>query len=212
MILDVIILVILIIPMAIGLHRGAVYMLARVLGWIVAVAAAVFFTSPLSQLLRTGFPGELVFQGISEKFSASEEAAETAAESLPHIVSGGLRVTAESVSDVFAGLLTTVIISIISFMLIIIAVRLVVHVIIRPAAARKGGGLLTRADKLLGMAAGAVEGFILALVFLAFLVPVVSFGGADVAGTVAAELENSVVAGALYDNNLLLLITGGLFS
>lgn len=212
MILDIIILIILIIPMAMGLFRGVIHMLMRVLVWAGAIIAAFFLTGPLSRAMNDGFVGEMVSGSLSDRFGASVGAVETAARGLPEIVSGGLTVAAGNALDVFVALLTSMIVSVISFLIIMVAVKLVARVLIRPAARRRDRSLLTGMDKLLGLIVGFVEGILLVFVFLALLVPVINFADAGTAAAIVEELESSVIAGSLYDNNMLLLITGGIFS
>ncbi len=212
MILDIIILIILIIPMAMGLFRGFMYMLMRVLGWVGAMIAAFFLTGPLSRAMNDGFVGEMVSGSLSERFGASVDTVETATQGLPDIVSGGLTVAAGNALDVFVALMTSMIVSVISFFIIMMAVKLIARVLVRPAARRRDRSLLTGMDKLLGMIIGFAEGILLVFVFLALLVPVVNFADAGTAADIVENLESSVIAGSLYDNNMLLLITGGIFS
>lgn len=212
MILDVIILGLLIIPMAWGLHRGFLRMLMRFAGWVGALIAAFFLAEPLSRMLEKGFVGEAVSSGLSDRFADSVDAVDTATEGLPDIVSGGLTATAESVSDIFVSLITSLLISIMSFVLIVLIVKLVVGIITGPAARRRSGGILTGMDRLLGLVIGFAEGILLVLVFLAMLVLVVNFADGAMSADIMKNLNESYVAKMLYDNNMLLLFTSGIFS
>lgn len=212
MILDVVILVILIIPMALGLYRGFLRMLMRLAGWIGALIAAFFLTEPLSGILEKGFVGDMISSGLSERFANSVDAVDTATEGLPDIVSGGLTATAESVSDIFVALVASMLISVMSFILIVFVVKLAAGIIVRPAARRRSGGLLTGMDRLLGLIIGFAEGLLLVFVFLALLVPAVNFADGAMSANIMKSLNESVIAQSLYDNNVLLLFTGGIFS
>ena len=52
----------------------------------------------------------------------------------------------------------------------------------------------------------------MAFLFLAVLVPVMNLSDPHTSVEIAETLKNSYIAGTLYDNNLLLLVTGGLMS
>ena len=71
--------------------------------------------------------------------------------------------------------------------------------------------LLTSFDKNAGLLIGFVEGVIFAFLFLALLVPVTNLSSPEFSSMIMDQLRNSWFAGALYDNNLLTLVTGGLF-
>ena len=59
---------------------------------------------------------------------------------------------------------------------------------------------------------GISEGVLLVFLFLALLMVVVNCGGEGLAGSIVDSLDSSFIAGALYDSNLLLIVTGGFFS
>lgn len=212
MILDIIILVILIVPMALGLFRGFLYMLLHTLSWVAALTAAFFLTGPVAAMLGDGFVGNMVSESISQKADGSSDFLYVASEGLPDIMRGGLMVTADSVSDIFVNLMTSAIVSVISFLLIVFLIKLVLRLLVRPVTKRRSGTLISGADKLLGLAVGFMEGILLVFIFLALLVVIVNFTWGGNAAGIVSSLEDSVIAGALYDNNLLLLITGGIFS
>lgn len=212
MILDIIIIVILIVPMALGMFRGFVYMLLHTLSWIGALVAAFFLTGPLSRLIRDGAAGEALSGNISAKISDSLSFSDTLHEGLPDIISGGLKAASSGAADIFSEMITGVIVSVISFLLIIFAIKLIARLFIKPAARRRDVTILGSADKLLGLAVGFFQGVLMVFVFLALLIPVTGLASADMAQTIVDNLQESVIAGTLYDNNFLLIITGGVFS
>lgn len=212
MILDIIIMVILIVPMAIGLYRGFVYIFVHALGWIGSLVAAFFLTEPVAGILRNGFFGEMIAGGVSDKLYASGGIFDAESGAIPKIISGGLKFAEDSASDILAEMITTMIISVISFLLIVFVIRMILGVIVKPAARRQDRSFLTGADKLLGLIAGFIEGSLLVFVFLTLLIPVVNLSSGSAAAAIIDSLESSLIAGTLYDNNLLLVITGGMFN
>ena len=212
MIFDIIVLVILIVPMAKGLAKGFIYIFLHTLGWVGAVIAAFYLAPPLADFLEEGFLGSLISGGLLDKFYGSTDAVESAVDGLPAIISGGLTATVDSVSDLFVALLTSTLISIISFLFIVFLIRFLLSYIIRPVSKRHGPAVLETADKGLGLLAGFIEGILLVFIFLALLVPFVNFTWTGLSSTIVSGLDSSFIAGSLYDSILLLLVTGGFFS
>lgn len=209
---DIIVLLILAVPAGIGIYRGFAHMFLHALGWIGALVGGLFLTGIFARALQSSFLQELICQRLSGKFFASADAVETTSKGLPDIISGGLAIGAEDSADIFAELLGSMLVSVISFVFIVFAVRLVLGVVIKPLARHGGFAPLQGADKLLGFVAGLLEGIVLTFVFLTVLVLVESLAGAEFSAALADALERSVIAGTLYDNNLLMLVTGGIFS
>lgn len=212
MILDMIVLAILTLPAAFGLFRGFAHTFLYALGWLGALIGGLLLASPAAHILRDTFLADAVFGRISDKFDASAKALETAFEGLPGIVSGGLSITEGQSADIFAEMLTSLVITIIAFLAIFLAIRLALGVLIASMRNRERFSLLRGANKLLGLVAGLLEGVILVFVFLALLVPLIDLADPALSSGIVSELESAAIAGDLYHNNLLLLITGGLFS
>ena len=212
MILDIIILLILILPMALGLHRGFIYTFVHALGWIGALVAAFFLTDPLAGVLRDSFLGNAVSDTIAGEIYGYADSAMSVTDGLPDIISGGLTVTTMETADILVAMITGMILSVLSFLIVIIVIRLILRVVVQPVARRERGNLLSKGDKYLGLVAGALKGVIFVFLFLTLLVPVINLSQGGLSSFLVNSLDSSFIAGTLYDNNLLLLITGGIFS
>lgn len=212
MILDIIILLILILPMALGLHRGFIYTFVHALGWIGALVAAFFLTDPLAGVLRDSFLGNAVSDTIAGEIYGYADSAMSVTDGLPDIISGGLTVTTMETADILVAMITGMILSVLSFLIVIIVIRLILRVVVQPVARRERGNLLSKGDKYLGLVAGALKGVIFVFLFLTLLVPVINLSQGGLSSFLENSLDSSFIAGTLYDNNLLLLITGGIFS
>ncbi len=156
-----------------------------------------------------GMPYRILLPGEIYGYANS---AVSVTDGLPDIISGGLTVTAMETADILAAMITGMILSVLSFLIVIIVIRLILRVIVRPVAGREKGNLLSKGDKLLGLVAGALKGVIFVFLFLMLLVPVINLSQGGLSAMLTDSLDSSFIAGTLYDNNLLLLITGGIFS
>ena len=103
------------------------------------------------------------------------------------------------------------VITVIAFVIIVLLVKLMLHIFVRPASRSKKHSVLKLPDMLLGMAIGGAKGIVVVFVFMAVLVPIIAFAEPQTSARLVQELDDSYIAGTLYDNNLLLLIMKGLF-
>ena len=67
-------------------------------------------------------------------------------------------------------------------------------------------------NRILGMVVGALEGLLFVFLLLALAVPIVNLGNTELSLWLMKNLQESFIAGTLYDGNLLLVMTGGLLS
>lgn len=211
MFLDIIVAGILILFIARGASKGFVYTFIHTLGWIGALIISFLAAKPLAGFLEDGFIGILIRESISQKLSGSANAVGNSVSALPDIVSGGIDAGMNAASDIFVNLLTSMVLTMVSFVIIMAAARFLLRILVRPASRRYGGGMLNTADKALGGVAGAIEGILLVFLFLAVLVILVNLFSEGMSEIVVEWLEGSLAARALYDNNLLMLVTGGFF-
>lgn len=105
-----------------------------------------------------------------------------------------------------AASLSGMLLSMVSFFLIVLAVGLVCALLNRIFSKQYNGGFFGLLDWLLGGIMGLISGLFYVFVFLALIVPVTALFMPDLSETLMASFAESRIAGSLYDNNLLLLI------
>ena len=198
MVLDIILVAILVFSAAKGLARGFVYTCLHTLGWVAAMVLAWFAAKPLANVLEDGSLGTSVYDSLTEKFAISTQAIDNS--------------VAGEASDFFVQLLTTTILTVISFLIITVGCAILLRILVHPACRRQRRGLLNASDRVLGLLTGLVSGVLVIFLFLALLMVVINCGGEGLAGSIVDSLDSSFIAGTLYDSNLLLVVTGGFFS
>lgn len=211
MILDLTALIILIICALRGIGKGFVYTFLHTLGWIAGCILAFLFAEPLAGYLSEGALGAMVTDSISGKMEESAMSLERALEGLPEILGGGVFAGIDTVSEFLISLLSSMVISVISFVLIATAAKLLLGLLVRPACRRHGRGIINVGDRILGCTAGLIKGLIIIFMLLAVLMILINIAGADLSDFMVESLDSSLIIKALYDNNLLLLVTGGFF-
>lgn len=212
MVLDIILVAILVFSAAKGLARGFVYTCLHTLGWMAAMVLAWFAAKPLANVLEDGSLGTSVYDSLTEKFAISTQAIDNSVAGMPDIISGGISAGAGEASDFFVRLLTTTILTVISFLIITVGCAILLRILVHPACRRQRRGLLNASDRVLGLLTGLVSGVLVIFLFLALLMVVINCGGEGLAGSIVGSLDSSFIAGTLYDSNLLLVVTGGFFS
>ena len=130
MILDVIIIIILVLPMAAGIRKGFIYSCVHALSWFAAAAAGIFMSGAVSDALRGSFIGTAIADGFARKMDSSVDSLEAAVDGMPEIIRGGLRVGAEGAADIFVSMITATVISVLSFLLVVFFVKLVLRVLV----------------------------------------------------------------------------------
>lgn len=209
MILDVITVALIVIPMAIGMAKGVAYIAVRTLGWIGALAISFFANPFVSGQVEKSPIGEIVYGGLEEKFSGPVNSADSAVEGLPQIIGGGIQAAVRDTADMLVQTIGGLIISVISFLAMVIILRIVMIFIIRATSKKrgdKGVSILTRMNKFAGLLIGGIEGLLFAFLFLAALIPTMNLVSAETAESIADGLRYSYIAGPLYDGNLLLVM------
>ena len=121
---------------------------------------------------------------------------------LQDVIESAENAVTSALADGFSGFLFNVI----SFLLVVLAVRLVFLLLASLLGKKNQDGVIGFVDGILGLAAGALKGILLIFFLLALLVPVITLSGGDF---LTESLVASKIAGPLYDNNLILLIIKG---
>lgn len=129
------------------------------------------------------------------------------AEAMPKTLGSVVNDLADKTANVAATRLTDVCISILSVLVIILAVWLVMAIIrLIYKTGRKNSVLIRFSDRILGMAFGVVRGLMLSFLAAAALIPATTFFAPDKVPEMLAALDQTYVAGTLYDMNPVLLI------
>lgn len=151
-------------------------------------------------------PGEETSADIINNFVGNTQP-DPYAEAMPKTLGGVVNDLADKTANAAATRLTDICISILSVLLIIIAVWLVMAVIrLIYKQFRNSSVLLRLSDRILGMAFGLVRGLIISFLAAAALIPATTFFAPDKVPEMLAALDQTYIAGMLYDINPVMLI------
>lgn len=207
MLFDFIVLAILVTCMVLGFRRGFIHSFVSTLGWIGSIIGAFAGSRFLAEQLTAGTDiDETIYTKIYDNISGSFETVTNSADTLPLILNETIDTAAASAAESLALQLAGMTMLILSFLIIFIAVKLICFLIITALSKRHNDGFIGFFDGLLGFVAGSIKGILIVFLFLMLLIPCLNLISPESTETVLAGLENSHLAGTLYDANFLVLI------
>lgn len=209
LIFDIIILIILVLTMVFGFRRGFVYSFIHTLGLIGSLAAGFIFARPVQRLIEEKtMIDENFYNTIFENVSVSLDSVLPTADTLPLILTTKIDAAAADTAAMIAESLTDFVMLTISFLAVFVVIKLFCYIIISIFSKRNSDGFVGFFDGVLGMMAGFIKGLLIVFVLLALLAPGMNLMSPASAEIFMAALDNSYIAGTLYDANFLLLILG----
>lgn len=208
--MDVAVGIIFVISTVVGFRQGFVRTLVHALGWVLSIALGFVFHSYVYSFLRhnTGYY-EVIHSRITGRIALEgSSVAGSFVSDMPAIIQDFIEPIKNSVSTAIASGVADFLFKIISFALIVVAIRIILLIFSLLLSKKSNQGLIGFLDGILGFVAGMVKGILLIFLLLALLMPILGLSSGDF---FAEALESSKIAGVLYDNNYLLLIVRGIF-
>ena len=206
MIMDIIVLTVLGASIFFSMRKGFALTVADFIEGVVSFAAAFFFADDLANYIsaKTSF-GAGISSKLSEILSGKWENS-SVYKALPELFKKDDSLFGDKILTVGSERISSLFLYIISFLLILLAIRLVLLLFTRLFSRKSKGGFIGFADRLFGLIIGIVTGVINVFLFLAFIIPLTGFFFPDACNTVSGWFDSSFFAKDLYDNNLLLII------
>jgi uncharacterized membrane protein required for colicin V production len=206
--IDALVIVIMIFSIARAFHNGFVYTVMNAAGWLVSAAAAVALYPLIINVLSTRSAAyEALKNGVIKRFQTHLDAQiGNIMDGVPDTLKSIVDTIIDTLSVSLAGGIASVCFSVATFVILLLAFKLVSALIICLFSKRFHRGVIRFVDGLSGLAAGAVIGMFRVFVVLALIMPLSLLISKDANVFVSDSLFSSIFAGDLYDNNLLLLI------
>ena len=204
---DIIVIAILVFGLVFGFRSGFIYTFIHTIGWLLALLIGFIWAPKLCDFItqKTDFYNSL-YNAFLIRFSESFTIADDTVAQLPEILAKFIDSTEMNFVSSVSKTMTDLCFSIISFLLVVLAVKLMLWLITEMFSKKQNGGFTGLLDGILGLAFGLMRSFLVVFFLLALLVPVSSFLAPDTASALIESLSKSVFPKDLYDNNLLMLI------
>lgn len=207
MVMDIAILAVLVLTIFFSMRRGFALTVAGFFKGFASLIVAWFFCDDLAVWLMNSTPaGTKTADRISEGLSAKWESSDIYM-ALPDLFkeSGG-NAAADSMISQGSMRIAELLLTILCFVAIVFLLRVVLGLLGRAFSHKYNEGFAGVMDWFLGLILGTVLGVLYVFVFLALLLPVVGLFMPEQCETVMDWLDSSVIAGDLYNNNLLLIL------
>lgn len=207
MIFDIMVLAILAAAMVFGFRRGFIYSFVNTLEWIGAFIGGFIGCRILAdQLAMHTDLDEAIYLKIFENVSESFDSVTSSADTLPLILNETVDTAALTATEALAERITELTMVIVSFLVIFFAIKLICFFITTALSKRHNDGFIGFFDGILGLIAGGIKGMLMVFLFLMLLVPCLNLMSPASTEVALRGLENSYLAGTLYDANFLMLV------
>ena len=215
MVMDIMTAVVFLGTIVFSMRRGFALTVVSFVRCIVSVVLGFWFCGDLRDWLleKTG-AGMFIEHRVQHQLAASVTSAVEQSDlyqMLPSILQKQSSDLTGMLAEAGISRLTHTFLTILSFLLIVLAVSLAASLLNRIFSKQYHGGFLGFTDWLLGGVMGAVGGLFYVFVFLAVITPLTSLFMPSLSDALAQSLAESHFAAVLYDNNILLLILRDFF-
>ncbi len=203
--IDIAICVIVFISAVCYAHIGFVRSIVSAVSWVAGLACGLFFYDEIRSFIYGSGVGRKIEASIAKSLSDSIMDS-SAVSSAPSIVRNWIGIAADAATSEVSEGVASLIITLLSFFILMLAVKIVLFVIVHLLSKEYHDGPLAFIDSTGGLVLGVALGIFYVLLALAALVLVMEFLPDSTALTVRSYLDESYFSGIIYDNNPLFLL------
>lgn len=186
-------------------HIGFARTVISAVQWVLCIACGIFFADDIKKFVYDVGIGKNMEASIANILS--DKASESGfMKSLPGLFKGWANSAADSASKEMASTFTGLILTVLAFLVIVLAVKLILFIITRLLSKEYHDGPLAFIDSAAGLVLGAALGVLYVFIALAILVLVMHWLPESSADAVRDYMDSSYFSGILYDNNPLLTL------
>ncbi|MGN0659874.1 MAG: CvpA family protein [Emergencia sp.] len=210
--MDIIVILILLLSAILGARKGCALTIASFMQWFVCIITGFIFADEVKVFLMDNtMLDDMIHSAVLQHIETTIEES-SPYQAVPALFSTWVNEEGHDFAYGTAASITGVIMTVVSFLVIIFALKVIAFLIVHLFSRRYNEGVTGFFDGLLGFALGLVRGVLLVLLFFAFLVPVLGTVWPSFSETVVEAMDKSYVAGLIYDDNVLLILLRDLFS
>ncbi len=206
MVMDIMIGIIFVVTVFLAMRKGFALTVIHFVQVIASIVLGFLFCDDLKLWFQTKTDmAEIVTEKVVSSWSEPKWEG-----LLPQILQEELDTATGMLVQEAAQKMIEILLSILSFGLIVIGVSLVCTILAHIFSKQYNEGFLSFVDWILGAGMGCCIGIFYVLVFLALITPITEFFMPDLSETLSASFGESYIAGKIYDHNVLLLFFRGL--
>jgi uncharacterized membrane protein required for colicin V production len=212
MVMDIVTCCIVALAAIIYARRGFAIAIMSILQWFLCIVVGLLFCSRFKDLIVD----KTTLDESMDKFFAgrmSDSITDTSVfRSMPKLFDSWMKDTTDYVANTTAAGITSIILTIASFIIIVIAVKLVCWLFKKLLSKKHHKGVIGFVDGFFGLILGIFMGFFFVLVIFAVMVPVLGLLPSGASEFINHSFDTSYFSGEIYDHNFLLELVKNLFA
>lgn len=212
MVMDIIAGLIIFFSCIFGAWRGFALTLASFLSWFVCIVAGFIFYEKIEVLLRENTGVEEFFMTSIKKQVTESVSSSNFYNNIPGLFGSYPKEATNTLGDATTTWITGILMAIISFLILVILIKLVTQIFLRIFSKKYNDGPTGFLDGVTGFAFGGLRGLIYVFIFFAIMVPALNTIMPDLSDKAMISFQESYFADYLYQNNFLLMVLKGLFT
>ncbi|MEE0742294.1 MAG: CvpA family protein [Emergencia sp.] len=203
---DIVVIVIILASTILGAKKGFSLTVISFMQWFVCLILGVLFCSPVKGFyIDYTTLDESILSAMEEQFEGAA-ANSSAYQAMPDLFSGWLGDVTGAMSHELAASVTSILLTIISFLTIVIGIKVVCFLLSHLLSKKHNDGIVGFFDGFMGFIFGAVRGLLLVFLFFTILVPLLSLVLPDFSAAILTSMDQSRLAHYLYEENILLIL------
>ncbi len=204
---DIILVLVIALSVITGYAKGFIRTFLHAIGWILSMVLAFVWSPKVQQwLLANTKVYENIKEALTDKFADSVPGTAATFDIFPSALSKGLDTVTGNVSAFMATRMADITFTLLSFVLVILAIKLALYILVGLLSKKNRRGLTGMVDGALGAVAGCVTGILLSYVLLALLIPLAALTSADLTQIISAAIDKSFIVKEMYNNNLVVIV------
>lgn len=206
MFFDIFIAALMLTSMIMGYRMGFIASLLKAFGWLIALVIGVFLHPILVVFLKNALNINVIIANHLKNMVDSGFDIETFSHLFPKLLLSGFDNLASSAIDIWAMGVANLIVNILCLMIVTFLIKGLFALISKIASKNNDEHVIGFINSLFGMIFGFVKGFLVVSIILCLFLPFTALAGPKISEAAADQLDRSIIARELYDNNLTMIV------
>lgn len=206
MFFDIFIAALMLTSMIMGYRMGFIASLLKAFGWLIALVIGVFLHPILVVFLKNALNINVIIANHLKNMVDSGFDIETFSHLFPKLLLSGFDNLASSAIDIWAMGVANLIVNILCLMIVTFLIKGLFALISKIASKNNDEHVIGFINSLFGMIFGFVKGFLVVSIILCLFLPFTALAGPKISEAATDQLDRSIIARELYDNNLTMIV------
>lgn len=211
-IMDIVVCAVLLLSIIMGARKGAVMTVISFMQWFVCIILGFIFCDKVKALLidyttMDDWLNQYILNHIKTSIEESSPY-----QAMPDLFGSWVNDTSDSFIYGTSAAMTSTLMTVIAFLCIVFGIKIVCFGLVRLFSRKYHEGVVGFFDGFMGFLFGGVRGILYVFLLFAVLVPILGLVFPGLSEAVIHSMDDSYIAGFLYNNNVLLILVRDFFS